>query len=283
MATTMIQFDYTLGIILLGTTLVGITSGIVGCFIILQRQSLLGDALAHATLPGIATMFLYTNSKSPSLLFLGATISAVLGAYCIEFINKKTTLKEETSLGIILSTSFGIGTILLSIIQAYPNANKAGINKFLLGNAATLLFDDLLIIGVITLLVIISTIACWKEFKLFIFNKEFANSIGMQTKTIKIILMMLIITTIIIGLQAVGAVLISSLLIAPATAASQWTKSLHLLILLSIAFSCLATITGTLISCSASHLPTGPIIIIIATSCTFLSIFFAPHLTKAKY
>lgn len=278
----MTQFDYTFFIVLLGTTLVGIASGIIGCFIVLQKKSLLGDALAHATLPGIALMFLYTNSKSPLLLFVGATISAILGAYSIEFINKYTTLKKETSLGIILSTSFGIGTVLLSVIQAYPTAHKAGINKFLLGNAATLLFDDLIIICVITFLIIITTITCWKEFKIFLFNKEFANSIGMQTTTIKTILMILSIATIIIGLQTVGAVLISSLLIAPATAAAQWTKKLHTMILLSILYSCVATITGTCISSSIPHLPTGPVIVSIATACTFLSIFFAPYLTSTK-
>jgi manganese/zinc/iron transport system permease protein len=275
----MIQFDYTLGIVLLGTTLVGITSGIVGCFVILQRQSLFGDALAHATLPGLAAMFLYTGTKTSPLLFIGATISAALGAYCISLINKHTTLKKETSLGIILSTAFGLGTVLLSIIQAYPAANKAGINKFLLGNAATLLFQDLIIIVIITLIVIATILICWKEFKVFIFNREFADAIGMKTAVIELVLTMITILTIIIGLQTVGAVLISSLLIAPATAAAQWTKKLHLMILLSAFCSCIATITGTLISSSMPHLPTGPIIIVIATLCTLLSIVCAPYWT----
>lgn len=278
----MTQFDYTFFIVLVGTTLVGITSGIIGCFIVLQKKSLLGDALAHATLPGIAIMFLYTNSKSSPLLFAGATVSAILGAYCIELINKHTTLKKETSLGIILSTSFGIGTILLSIIQTYPTAHKAGINKFLLGNASTLLLEDLIIISITTLFIIVTTIICWKEFKIFLFNKDFAFLIGIQTTTIKFILMTLTIATIIIGLQTVGAVLISSLLIAPATAAAQWTKKLHVMILLSATCSCIATITGTFISSSIPHLPTGPVIISIATLCTLLSIFLAPHVTKTK-
>lgn len=279
----MTQFDYTFFIVLLGTTFVGIASGIVGCFVVLQKKSLLGDALAHATLPGIALMFLYTNSKCSLFLFAGATLSATLGAYCIELINKHTTLKKETSLGIILSTSFGIGTVLLSIIQTYPTAHKAGINKFLLGNAATLLFQDLIVIGITTLLIIMTTIIFWKEFKIFLFNKDFAFLIGIQTTTINIVLMTLTIATIIIGLQTVGAVLISSLLIAPATAAAQWTQKLHVMIALSATFSCMATITGTFMSSSIIHLPTGPAIISVATVCTLLSILLAPYVTKMRH
>ncbi len=273
----MIQFDHTLFIVLCGTTLVGITSGIIGCFVVLQRQSLFGDAIAHATLPGLTGMFLYTSSKAPLPLFVGATISGILGAWAIQLINQHSTLKKETSLGIILSTTFGLGTVFLSIIQAYPTASKAGINKFLLGNSATLLYDDLKVIIIVTAIVIATITACWKECKLFVFNQEFAHSIGINTRLIHIILTALTVLTIIVGLQTVGVVLISSLLIAPASAAYQWTHRLAPMVFLSCLFSSIATITGTLISCSHAHLPTGPIIIVVATLCTFFSILCAPQ------
>lgn len=273
----MIQFDITLFTVLIGTTLVGITSGIMGCFVILQRKSLFGDAIAHATLPGLAAMFLYTASKAALPLFIGATISGALGALCIHLINQYTTLQKETALGIILSTTFGLGTLLLSIIQTFPTAHKAGINKFLLGNASTLLWDDLCVILLVAAIVIFTIFVCWKEFKTFIFNKEFAYSIGMHTKYIQLILTTLTVLTIIVGLQTVGVVLISSLLIAPAAAAYQWTQRLSTMIILSCMFSSIATISGTLISSSYEHLPTGPMIIVIATICTFFSILFAPY------
>lgn len=275
--TMMIQFDHTLFIVLLGTTLVGLASGIMGCFVILQRQSLFGDAIAHATLPGLAGMFLYTGSKVPLALFSGATLSGALGAYFIHLINQHTTLKKETSLGIILSTTFGLGTVFLSIIQTYPTAHKAGINKFLLGNAATLLWQDLTLIFFVTALVITTVTLFWKECKIYVFNKEFAHTIGLNTYKINIILTTLTVITIIVGLQTVGVVLISSLLIAPASAAYQWTNRLSSMIFISCLFSCLATTTGTLISCSCSHLPTGPTIIIVATLITFASILCAPQ------
>ena len=273
----MIQFDITLITVLIGTTLVGITSGIMGCFVILQRKSLFGDAIAHATLPGLAAMFLYTGSKAPSFLFFGATLSGFIGAICIHLINKHTTLQKETALGVVLSTTFGLGTLLLSIIQTFPNAHKAGINKFLLGNASTLLWDDLCIIVTVTTIVMITVLLCWKEFKTFIFNQEFAFSLGMNTEYIQATLTTLTVITIIVGLQTVGVVLISSLLIAPAAAAYQWTQRLSHMIILSCFFSSVATISGTFLSSSCEHLPTGPTIIVIATICTFFSILFAPH------
>ena len=271
-----IQFDHTFLIVFLGTTLVGITAGIIGCFVILQRQSLFGDAIAHATLPGLATMFLYTGTKSPILLFLGATITGTLGALCINFITRYTTLKKETALGIVLSTSFGLGTVLLSIIQSYPSAHKSGINKFLLGNAATLLHEDLIIIIIVALIVMATTYICWKEFKIFVFNKEFAHTVGLNTYLIHSILTALTVLTIIVGLQTVGVVLISSLLIAPASAAYQWTNKLSHMIIISCVVSICSTSLGTTISSSCAHLPTGPIIIIVATLATFISILFAP-------
>lgn len=279
----MIQFDYTLTIILLGTTLVGIACGIVGCFIILERKSLVGDALAHAALPGFALAFLYTGNKSSPLLYIGAIISALIGSYCIRFINTHTTLKKETALGIVLSTAFGIGTITLSIIQTRSTAHKAGINKFLLGNAATLLWQDICIIMTITAIIIATTIACWKEFKIFIFNKEFSHTIGMNNNRIELILTMITILAIIIGLQTVGAVLISSLLIAPAITAYQWTKKFSHMILLSCILSCFATILGTLFSSMIPHIPTGPMMVITATTCALISIIIAPILTSKKY
>lgn len=271
-----LQLDHTLLIILLGTTLVGVTSGIIGCFVVLQRQSLFGDAIAHATLPGLAAMFLYTGSKSPLPLFIGATVSGFLGAGAITIINKYSTLKKETSLGIVLSMAFGLGTVLLSIVQTYPTASKAGINKFLLGNAATLLYQDLFLISLITCIVISTVILCWKEIKLFVFNQEFAYANGLNTYLIQAILTVLTVLTIIVGLQTVGVVLISSLLIAPASAAYQWTNRLSYMIVISCLFSTISTVIGTIVSCYHSHFPTGPAIIVVATICTLASIFFAP-------
>jgi len=269
--------DYTFYKILLGTTLIGITTGVVGCFTLLNQQSLLGDTIAHATLPGLTGMFLIILEKSYTLLLLGAAFSGLLGAYCVHLIIHRTQLKKDAALGIVLSTFFGLGTIFLTRLQKLPTAHQAGIDKFLFGQAATLLNSDILILGTISLIVLTLICGAWKELCIISFDSQFAESIGLATQRIKILLIVLIVLTVIVGLQTVGLILMSSFLIAPATAARQWTHSLHTTIFLSTAFSLVATTTGTIISCSYPHIPTGPTIVIIATIITVLSIAIAPH------
>lgn len=262
--------------ILLGTTLVGITTGILGCFTLLNKQSLLGDTIAHATLPGLTGMFLIILQKSYTLLLCGAAITGLLGAWSVHVITQTTKLKQDAALGIVLSTFFGIGIIFLTMIQKLPTAHQAGIDKFLFGQAATLLHSDIIILSIISLVVIITIMFLWKELKITSFDPAYAQSIGLPVKKIQAILTCLIVLTIIIGLQTVGLILMSSFLIAPAAAARQWTNKLHITVFLSVILSVIATTTGTIISYYSPHIPTGPMIVIIATTITLISIIIAP-------
>jgi manganese/zinc/iron transport system permease protein len=262
--------------ILLGTALVGITTGIVGCFTLLNKQSLLGDTIAHSTLPGLTGMFLIVLQKSYALLLCGAAATGLLGAFCVHYITQTTKLKKDAALGIVLSTFFGIGIIFLTMIQKLPTAHQAGIDKFLFGQAATLLYSDIIILMIISFIVITTIIVLWKELKIISFDSAYAQAIGLPVAKIHIILTCLIVLTVIVGLQTVGLILMSSFLIAPAAAARQWTNKLHITVLLSIGFSLIATSIGTIISCSYPHIPTGPTIVIIATTITLISIIIAP-------
>lgn len=276
-------YDYTFYKVLAGTTLIGISTGILGCFTVLRKQSLLGDTIAHATFPGLTGMFLIVLQKSYALLLLGATISGLLGTYFVHVITKHTTLKKDTALGIVLSGFFGLGTIFLTIIQKNPFAHQAGIDKFLFGHASTLLVHDVYILAGITTIVLFTVTCFWKELKIFSFDSTYAQTIGMPIEWINIILMILIVLTIIVGLQTVGLILISSFLISPATAAKQWTHSLLSMTILSVLFSLFATIAGTCISCSVQAVPTGPIIVVISTCVTFISFIFAPQGLVTKW
>lgn len=267
--------DYTFYKILIGTGLVGITTGILGCFTLLNRQSLLGDTIAHATLPGLTGMFLIMHQQSYFWLLCGAGLSGFIGAVCVTLITRHTCLQQDGALGIVLSTFFALGTIFLTMIQKLPHAHQAGIDKFLFGQAATILNHDIVILSCITLIVIVTVALLWKELTLITFDKEYAASIGVPVKKIATILTILLVLTIIVGLQTVGLILISSFLIAPALAARQWTTCLHTTVFVSIGLSLLATSTGTYISCLAPHLPTGPIIVIIATIITCLSMLLS--------
>ncbi|MBP6870355.1 metal ABC transporter permease [Candidatus Babeliales bacterium] len=271
--------------IIIGTAIVGITTGIIGCFTLMNKQSLLGDTIAHATLPGLTGMFLLILQKSYILLLSGAATTGLLGAFCVHYITENTKLKKDAALGIVLSTFFGIGILFLTMIQKIPTAHQAGIDKFLFGQAATLLQSDIITLLILSFFIICTVIICWKELIITSFDPIYAQTIGLPVQKIQGLLIFLIVLTVIIGMQTVGLILMSSFLIAPAAAARQWTSKFISMIFLSILFSLLATTTGTIISYSYPHIATGPTIVILATTITLFSIIFSPSgilITKIK-
>lgn len=259
-----------------GAALLGTVSGALGTYAVLRRQSLLGDVISHAALPGIAIAFLLTGSKTPLLLVLGAAIAGWLGALIILSIVRLTRIKYDSAFGLVLSTFFGFGMVLLSLIQRSGNANQAGLDDFIFGQAATILKRDVLTIGILGGIALIIMLIFWKELKLLIFDEGFAASIGLPIRALDILLTSLLVIAIVIGLQAVGAVLMSAMLVAPAVAARQWTDRLNLMVLLAACFGALAGVSGTIIS-SPIRIPTGPTIILCATVMVGLSIAFAPN------
>ena len=272
-----ILFDYTLMIVTAGTALLGAVSGSLGTYAVLRRQSLLGDAISHAALPGIAIAFLLTGSKTPLILVLGAAIAGWLGTLLIMSIVRLTRIKYDSALGIVLSTFFGFGLVLHTRIQRTGNANQAGLDTFLFGQAATILKRDVLTIGILGGIAIIVMLVFWKELKLLVFDEGFAASLGFPIRALDVLLTSLLVIAIVLGLQAVGAVLMSAMLVAPAVAARQWTDRLGLMVFLAACFGAFAGVSGTLISSSASRIPTGPMIVLCATVVVGFSIAFAPN------
>ncbi len=266
------MIDYTLQTILLGTSVMGFVSGVMGVFAMLRQQSLLGDAVAHAALPGIAMMFLFTYATNPFILLIGGAISGWIGTMCMQLIINHTTLKKDAALGIVLSVFFGFGLLLMTLIQKLPIANQSILNKFLFGNASTLLRSDVTMIGIIGGIIITLLILLFNVAKATTFDPEFAGTIGLRPHIIEILLTTLIVFAIIIGLQTVGVVLMSAMLIAPAAAARQWTNNLASMVILSGSFGVLAAIGGTLISSQISHMPTGPVIVVVASCIVLVSL-----------
>ena len=274
---TLIHLDYTLMIVGIGAALLGSVSGALGTYAVLRRQSLLGDAISHAALPGIAIAFLLTGSKTPLILVFGAAIAGWLGTLLIMSIVRLTRIKYDSALGIVLSTFFGFGLVLHTLIQRTGNANQAGLDTFLFGQAATILERDVVTIGILGGAAIIITLVFWKELKLLVFDEDFAASLGFPVRALDILLTSLLVIAIVLGLQAVGAVLMSAMLVAPAVAARQWTNRLRLMVFLAACFGALAGVSGTIISSTASRIPTGPMIVLCATVVVGLSIAFAPN------
>ena len=268
--------DYTSRTIALGTIVLGIVSGSLGSYAVLRRQSLLGDAISHAALPGIAIMFLIIGIKDPLLFLIGAIISGVIGTFWIMGITRNTKIKMDTALGIILTVFFGFGIVLLTFIQKMPNANQAGLEDYLFGQAATLMVKDVIIMSVLGGISILVVIIFWKELKLLSFDPQYAKTLGFNTRFLDILITSLIVIAIVLGLQTVGVVLMSAMLIAPAAAARQWTNKLEIMILLAALFGALAGITGTAISTAMAKMATGPVIVLVAVILVALSFIFSP-------
>ena len=268
--------DYTLRTITLGTAILGAVTGMLGCFAVLRKQSLLGDAISHAALPGIAIAFLITGAKDSNTLLLGALVSGLIGTFWIRGIVHKTHLKSDTALGLILSLFFGFGILLLTFIQKQPNANQAGLDKYLFGQAATLVESDVWLMAIVTGVCLTIILLFWKEFKLLLFDADYTKTLGFNTKFIDTLITIFIVLAIVLGLQTVGVVLMSAMLLAPAAAARQWTNRLSTMVLLAAMFGAFSGVVGTAISASQDNLSTGPVIVLVASVFVLFSFIFSP-------
>ena len=272
-----VLFEKTFWIIALGTGLLGATSGILGSFAVLRNQSLLGDAISHAALPGIVLAYLFTGEKSSFVLLSGAIVCGILGSYFVNDIVKNSRLKTDTALGIILSVFFGIGMMLLTYAQSLEDANQAGLDKYLFGQASTLMQKDVLLMLGFLIPSLLLVFTFWKEIKIFLFDAEYAQTLDIPVRKINLMLTLLIVIIIVMGLQTVGVVLMSSLLLAPAAAARQWTNSLSKMLGIAAIIGAFSGIFGSYISATESNLPTGPVVVLIVSVIVFISLLFAPQ------
>lgn len=275
----MIEFlhESTFWVIVLGSGLLGATSGVLGSFAVLKNQSLLGDAISHAALPGIVLAFLLTGVKSTVVLMLGAVLCGLLGAFLVNDIVKNTKLKTDTALGVILSVFFGVGMMLLTYVQGLDNANQAGLDRYLFGQAATLLKSDLYLMLSLLIPSVVVIFLLWKEIKVVLFDSDYAETLGVSIRLINSIILLLIVINIVMGLQTVGVVLMSSLLLSPAAAARQWTNSLTKMLIIAALIGLVSGISGAWISAVQTNLPTGPVIILVASLFVIVSLLFSPH------
>lgn len=269
--------------VLCGTMLLGIAAGITGTFSFLQKQSLVGDAAAHAALPGIALAFLLTGQKELPILMLGAGITSALSVYCIQWIVSFSKLKADAAIGLVLTVFFGIGVVFLTVVNRSPLGNQSGLNNFIFGKAATMTKADLMWLFISATIIILVSLLLYKEWKLLIFDPVYAKGIGLPIEALKATLTVLIVMTIVTGIQAVGVILMSALLIIPAASAKLWTKKLSSMLMLSAIIGGVSGITGTFISAMRTGLSTGPIIVLVAAAIFFLSYFISPSGQISKF
>ncbi len=269
--------DYTLRIVALGSAVLGGVGGVLGSFTVLRRQSLLGDAVSHAALPGIALAFLITGSKAPAVIMLGAAAAGWLGAAAVQVVVGRSRIPFDSALGMVLAVFFGIGLVLLTVIQKRPDASQAGLESFLFGQAAALLRRDVVAMAVLGTLALILVASLWKEFKLLTFDHAFAASVGLPVGRLNALLTALLVVAIVIGLQTVGVVLMSAMIVAPASAARQWSRRLGPMVVLAAAIGVTCGIAGAVTSSLVPRLPTGPTIVVFLSAAVLMSLLAAPE------
>ncbi|WP_153124393.1 metal ABC transporter permease [Peribacillus tepidiphilus] len=262
--------------VLFGSLLLGLSSGVIGSFAYLRKQSLMGDALAHAALPGVCLAFMITGTKSIFSFLIGAIVAGVLATFSIGYITRHTRIKQDAALGMVLSVFFGFGIVLLTQIQHSDSGNQSGLDKFLFGQAASLVKSDVYTIGIIAALLVLICTLFFKEFKLLSFDPGFAKGIGLPVVWLDQFLMVLLVVAVVVGIQSVGVVLMAAMLITPAVSARYWTDRLHIMVAVSGLFGALSGVLGTIFSTMADNMPTGPMIVLSATVFFVLSVLFGP-------
>lgn len=268
---------YNTMIVLAGTGLLGANAGLVGTFAVLRRRALTGDALSHAALPGLCLAFLVVGARNLPAMLLGALATGLLGIGCISMLRHTSRVKEDAAIGLVLSVFFGAGIVLSRMIQNRTTAgSKAGLDSYIFGKTAGMLAQDVLLIGGVSLASLVIVLLAYKEFKSVVFDPEFARVQGMPVLLLDFLLMGLIAVTVVIGLPAVGVVLVSALLILPGAAARFWTEDLRLLLVISAFIGASVGLSGTFISAQFRLLPAGPIIVLVGTSIFLASVALAP-------
>ncbi|WP_028547335.1 metal ABC transporter permease [Paenibacillus sp. UNC451MF] len=263
--------------ILLGSILLGLSSGVLGSFAYLRKQSLMGDALAHAALPGVCIAFMLTGSKSIVFFLIGAAVSGLIATFGVGFVTRNSRIKQDSALGIVLSVFFGLGIVLLTQIQHGSSGNQSGLDKFLFGQAASMVHKDVVIMTAVAGVLLLVCALLFKEFKLLSFDSGFAKGLGYPVTFLEQFMMFLIVVAVVVGIQAVGVVLMSALLITPAVTARYWTERLGVMVVLSGFFGAVSGFVGTLVSTTANNMPTGPLSVLAATVLFVVSVLVAPR------
>src|SRR5690606_18854818 len=262
--------------VVVGISYLSISAAMVGTFTFLNKKALIGDAISHAVLPGVCLAFMFSGTKNPYWIVTGAFATGALATYAITWVSNQTKLKEDTVIASVLSVFFGVGIVLMTKLQQTGNASISGLDHFLFGNAISIVGEDVWVYGTLSFITIFTLLFCYKEFKLLIFNKDFAISIGLPVKRLEFLFNSLMVLAVVTGIQAIGVVLMAALLITPVAAARFWTDRLGWMLAIAVFIGLNSGITGAYISFTLPNMPTGPWVVVVLSAIAFFSFFFSP-------
>ena len=259
-----------------GAILLTASSAVVGTFTFLRKKALVGDAVAHSVLPGICLAFILSGTKNPLILIIGAFITGWLSLVIIDAVTKRTKLKEDTAIALVLSVFFGVGILMLTNIQHSGNAAQTGLDSFLFGKAAALVGKDLIVFSIVAVILILTVTLFFKELKIIAFDSNYAKALGLPVKAIDLLLTTLTVLAVVTGIQAVGVVLMAAMLITPAAAARFWTNDVKKMTMIAAVMGAISGLAGAYVSFVAPAMPTGPWIVMIISAIALTSFFIAP-------
>ena len=272
--------QYSFIVVAIGTMLLAMATGIVGTISILKGQSLIGDAVGHASLPGIILAFMISGRKSSLILMLGAIVAGIVAFLLIQIISEGSKIEADTAMAVILSAMFGMGMVLKSYIQGnlkYQGASQSGLASYIFGQAAYILREDVYIILTVSIISLALFILFYKEIKVYVFDMVYAYTIGINSRLTSLLIMIITMILIAAGLKAVGAILISSMLITPAVTGLQWSNSYEKVLVIAAVTGAVSAFLGTFISSAVKGFSTGPSIILIMSVIALFSVLFAPR------
>jgi len=261
--------------VVLGTLLLGFTCGIVGVLVVLNKKTLIVDAVSHSILPGICIGFMLSGVKNPIYLISGGMTTGALSVFLVDWVSKVSRIKKDAAIATILSVLFSLGVILLNIIQHSENSNQSGLSDFLFGKAATIIRSDLYVFGTMCVIVLLIIPLFYQHFKIALFDNGFAKTIGLNEKLIQSLISGLIVISTAIGIQTVGIILMSALIITPGSSAFFWTNNFKNSIIISGVFASISSVLGVFISYLSPNMPTGPWIIVMLSTIAILSSFLS--------
>ncbi|AEI95656.1 MULTISPECIES: metal ABC transporter permease [Roseobacter] len=277
----LLNAGYNAALVTVGATLLGFAAGASGTFLFLRKRALVSDATAHATLPGVALAFIVMvalggDGRSLIGLLIGSAITATIGLLVIEWIARRTRLAEDAAIGAVLGVFFGFGIVLLTVVQSMSAGRQAGLEGFLLGSTAGMLYQDAVIIALGGSLAVFATWLMRRPMTLVAFDAEYAAAMGYDVRRIDLLMMGLVMAVTVIGLKLVGLILIVAMLIIPPVTARFWTERSGRVIWIAGAVGGVSGYVGAALSASAPAMPTGPLIVLTAASVFIFSLIFAP-------
>ncbi|HYH29354.1 MAG TPA: iron chelate uptake ABC transporter family permease subunit [Pseudonocardia sp.] len=273
--TGLLGLPYTDVVVIAGALVLGITSGVLGAFAVLRRRSLVGDAVAHATLPGVCVAFLVAGVKDVPGLLVGAAVAGLVAALLMVAVERAGRIRPDAAIGVVLSGFFAFGVVLLTHLSNSSDADQAGLENYLFGQAAGLLARDVAVMSVLAAVALVVVGVLRRALTTTLFDPSFAGALGLPVRALETVMTALLVVAVVIGVRVVGAILMVAMLVVPTVTARQLADRFPRVLLLAGLVGAGVGVTGAL-TATRAQLPTGPVVVLTGFGVALAALLLAP-------